>query len=206
MVLIGWIVKQPEGGRTRWPTISGKGRNRDRLGEEPVLFRVLWQHDKTEPIGGIVAAREDAHGLAVTGKLDLDTELGRRAHSGMKSGYLCGLSFGFDAVKTDFTPIAGKSVRRLTEIRLWEVSPVTFPANTEARVEEVKVRGRPSVAELDRQMGAVFAGLNAAAREEMEAKQRDLARAFAIAEDAASGWAHSRADLIAAFARAALDG
>jgi len=95
---------------------------------------VLWQHNPQEPIGVTVQAHEDARGLHVVGQLNLETQRGCEAFSLLKQGALQGLSIGFDVVKQ----IWEGSVRRIKEIRLWEWSLVTFPANPLATVTAVK--------------------------------------------------------------------
>lgn len=96
---------------------------------------LLWQHDPSLPIGVYHEMREDEKGLYVRGEL-ADTQLGREAYTLMKMGALSGLSIGYE-VKSDVYD-SKTDVRDLTELELWEVSPVTFPANDDARVEAVK--------------------------------------------------------------------
>jgi HK97 family phage prohead protease len=94
---------------------------------------LLWQHDMAQPIG--IANLEDSRdGLVVEGELDLDIPEGRRAFSGMKRGYLKGLSIGYNALKDEFKD--GK--RLLHEIDLWEMSVVTFGANPKATITHAK--------------------------------------------------------------------
>jgi len=54
----------------------------------------------------------------------------------MKAGSLTGLSIGY--MLKDWEYDREKGVFLLKEIDLWEVSPVTFPSNDEARVSDVK--------------------------------------------------------------------
>jgi hypothetical protein len=49
---------------------------------------------------------------------------------------LSGLSIGYSVAKEEYDRT--NDVRVLKQINLWEVSPVTFPANSDARVEAVK--------------------------------------------------------------------
>jgi HK97 family phage prohead protease len=107
------------------------------------LFPILWQHDEHNPIGGFTQAFEDDKGLFVQGELDLDTADGQRAYSGMKKGYLRGLSIGYDPIKSYW---GQDRARHLAETRLWEGSPVTFPANDRALVGQVKAGDGPSTA------------------------------------------------------------
>lgn len=97
---------------------------------------MLWQHDADEPIGVWSEMAEDSKGLAVKGKLALDTIRGKEAHALLKMGALNGLSIGF--VSKQWAYDRDSEIRTLTEIDLWEVSLVTFPANSKARVTNVK--------------------------------------------------------------------
>ncbi len=97
---------------------------------------ILWQHDPANPVGITLAISEDDYGLRVKGKLVLDSPRGREAYALLRAGAICGLSIGYDPVRHSYDPVS--STRRLQEIKLWELSLVTFPANPAARVEEVK--------------------------------------------------------------------
>jgi HK97 family phage prohead protease len=97
---------------------------------------MLWQHDSNEPIGVWTEMVEDSKGLRIKGKLALDTTRGKEAHALLKMGALNGLSIGF--VSKQWAYDRETEVRTLTEIDLWEVSLVTFPANEKARVTNVK--------------------------------------------------------------------
>lgn len=97
---------------------------------------MLWQHDASEPIGVWSEMAEDAKGLRVKGRLALETTRGKEAHALLKLGALNGLSIGF--VSKQWSYDRETEVRTLTEIDLWEVSLVTFPANGKARVTNVK--------------------------------------------------------------------
>ncbi|WP_295879128.1 HK97 family phage prohead protease [uncultured Bartonella sp.] len=98
----------------------------------PVLM--LWQHSWEDPIGVWKELKEDDRGLYGVGEINLDVQKGREAYSLMKQRALTGLSIGYKEVK--YTDNA--EVRLLEEIDLYEISPVTFPANEEARISTVK--------------------------------------------------------------------
>ena len=100
------------------------------------LPAMLWQHRGDEPIGVWTEIVEDEKGLRVKGKLALDTVRGKEAHALLKLGALNGLSIGF--VSKQWAYDRDTEVRTLTEIDLWEISLVTFPANGKARVTGVK--------------------------------------------------------------------
>lgn len=97
---------------------------------------MLWQHDSCEPIGVWESMTEDDKGLSIKGRLALDTVRGKEAHALLKMGALNGLSIGFMSKQWAYD--RETDVRTLTEIELWEVSLVTFPANEKARVTNVK--------------------------------------------------------------------
>lgn len=98
---------------------------------------MLWQHRIDEPIGVYTEIREDDTGLYIKGKLLInDDPLAKRAHAHMKAGSLSGLSIGY--VLKDYEYDRAKEAFLLKEIDLYEVSLVTFPANDEARIANVK--------------------------------------------------------------------
>ena len=99
-------------------------------------MKLLWQHRWDEPIGVITRLFEDARGLYVEGKLLLDVARAREAYSLMKAGVVKGLSIGYSVKQWRRNPDSGH--RELLDVDLWEVSLVTMPANTQARVTVVK--------------------------------------------------------------------
>ena len=108
----------------------GEWRKKGRM---PAL---LWQHRPDQPIGVYTDMAEDERGLHVEGQLALDTQLGREAHSLLKMDALSGLSIGFMPKEWETDREAG--ITTLTKVDLWEVSLVTFPANDEARIQQVR--------------------------------------------------------------------
>jgi HK97 family phage prohead protease len=100
------------------------------------LPAMLWQHRSNEPIGVWTDMAEDGKGLKVVGKLALDTVRGKEAHALLKMKAVSGLSIGF--VSKQWIYDRESDTRNLTEIDLWEVSLVTFPSNSMARVDGVK--------------------------------------------------------------------
>lgn len=117
----------------------------------------LWQHNGDEPIGIITLLREDERGLYMEGKLALDTQRGKEAYSLLKMGALNGLSIGYSPVRYTIEEKTG--VRKLTEVELWEVSLVTFPANDSARVTQVKTLQGVSVEMLHKRKKDIEAAL-----------------------------------------------
>lgn len=97
---------------------------------------MLWQHDAEKPIGVWTEMVEDEKGLRIKGQLAMATVKGAEAHALLKMGAINGLSIGFMAKQWAYD--RETDVRTLTEIDLWEVSLVTFPANEKARITNVK--------------------------------------------------------------------
>jgi len=100
-------------------------------------IKILWQHNIKEPIGIVKDAREDDHGLLVNGKLDIGVERADQARTQMLSGTINQMSFGFDIVKQKR---ATDGFIDISEVKLWEVSPVTFGANENTSVVNVRSR------------------------------------------------------------------
>ncbi|WP_074025397.1 HK97 family phage prohead protease [Xenorhabdus eapokensis] len=106
-------------------------------GDKGSLPALLWQHRMDEPIGIYTEMKEDETGLYLKGRLLIDDDpLAKRAHAHMKAGSLSGLSIGY--ILKDWEYDRSKEAFLLKELDLWEVSLVTFPANDEARVGNVK--------------------------------------------------------------------
>lgn len=97
---------------------------------------MLWQHHPSEPIGVWSEMVEDSKGLKIKGRLALDTVRGKEAHALLKMGALNGLSIGFVSKAWQYDKET--DIRTLTEVDLWEVSLVTFPANGKSRITNVK--------------------------------------------------------------------
>lgn len=115
--------------------------------------KMLWQHDPGEPVGVWSNMFEDRKGLVCEGQLILDVARAREALALLRCGALDGLSIGFEAAAWEMgkpedyearfggicCPPGGiTQVRVVTQIDLWEVSLVTFPACPPALIETVK--------------------------------------------------------------------
>lgn len=98
--------------------------------------KLLWQHNAAEPIGVWTSIVEDSKGLKVSGRLDLSVARAREALSLIRGGAVDGLSIGFRANRAATDKKSG--LRRLIELDLWEISVVTFPMLTQARISAVK--------------------------------------------------------------------
>lgn len=98
---------------------------------------MLWQHERKNPIGYFSVMKEDDKGLYVEGKLLIDDiAQAKTAHALLKNKVLGGMSIGYRVAMYEYDRVA--DVFNLTELKLFEVSLVTFPANERATVDNVK--------------------------------------------------------------------
>lgn len=105
---------------------------------------MLWGHDSTMPLGrksaGSLRVKQVDDGIEVSADLnDKGGELtswARDAHISVKRGLVKGMSFLMQVVKDTWTEEEGKlPLREITEIKIDEFSPVTFPAYPTTEIE-----------------------------------------------------------------------
>lgn len=87
------------------------------------------------PIGVPTRLAEDAKGLFFEGKIS-DTSLGRDILTLLRDQVLTEMSIGFDVIKQELDKQRG--LRLLQEVRLWEISPVTWAMHPLATIDDVK--------------------------------------------------------------------
>ena len=119
--------------------IVHRGAFRKTLAERGNRIKLLWQHDPGEPLGRIIELREDEHGLFIKAVIS-DTARGRDALALLRDDAIEGMSIGYDPIKggMDYSEVDGQPVRNLRELKLWEISLVTFPMNEAAEVTALK--------------------------------------------------------------------
>lgn len=96
--------------------------------------------DDLMPIGVWTDMEEDEKGLLMTGVL-APTQRGKDMHTLMSMkprAAIDGLSIGYIPIKWKMASNPGEPRRTLEQVKVEEVSPVTFPANKLARVSSVK--------------------------------------------------------------------
>ena len=86
------------------------------------------------PIGRPLELREDVNGLFLSAKVS-DTSMGKDIKVLLKDGVLNELSIGYDPVVFDYD---SDGIRHLREVKLWEVSLVTWAMNPAAMVTGYK--------------------------------------------------------------------
>lgn len=136
-------------------TAIKRGAFRKTIRERGDKIPVLWQHNPDTPIGKPTLLKEDTTGLFFNASISEGTTHGRDVMALLRDGVPLGMSFGFQTIKdraaTDddqldysgapdfFKGKHGKAeVRVIEEVRLWEISAVTFPANEQATINDVR--------------------------------------------------------------------
>lgn len=94
---------------------------------------LLWQHRPSDPIG-LCYLKDTGTALALTGKLCLEIQQAKDTYALLRAGVVKGLSIGFQTIEAKNI----NGVRHLTQLKLIEVSLVTFPALPDAMVTSVK--------------------------------------------------------------------
>lgn len=87
------------------------------------------------PIGSIRSIREDGHGLKVRARLS-DNWLVEPVRDAIRDGAITGMSFRFRITKDGqrWERIDGMDVRTITDVELYEVGPVVWPAYEQTSV------------------------------------------------------------------------
>lgn len=113
-----------------------KGAFAETIVEDFARIKILALHNGNWlPVGKPIELREDDHGLFIRGKIS-DTSMGRDIQTLLKDGVLNELSIGYDAV--DYAVDESTGIRHLKQIKLWEVSIVTWAMNDQATIDDVK--------------------------------------------------------------------
>lgn len=105
------------------------------LAERASKVKLLWQHDPSQPLGKPIHMEEDSKGLYVEAKIS-KSRLGDEALELIQDGVIEDFSIGYDVLKDEYD--TQEKTRLLKELKLYEFSVVTFPANEQAAILGVK--------------------------------------------------------------------
>ena len=119
-----------------WEEVA-PGAFRKTLQENDIIS--LWNHDSNFPLGrtsrGTLTLREDQRGLWFENILP-ENSWGADAWESVRRGDVQGNSFRFVPIKEELAKAEdGKDLRRLTEVKLIEISPTPLPAYEMTEVE-----------------------------------------------------------------------
>ena len=96
---------------------------------------LFWNHNSDKPIGTWSSIEEDKKGLKVEGQLITEIDDGQKAHLLLQRKAVTGLSIGF---RTRGDKRGPNGVRIITDVDLLEISLVTLPSASKARVTSVR--------------------------------------------------------------------
>lgn len=100
-------------------------------------IRALVDHDSSRILGrntaGTLTLAEDKTGLLVE-ITPPDTQIGRDIVTSIERGDVTGMSFGFRTISDAWSTVDEEEIRELREVKLFDVSPVTFPAYPDTTV------------------------------------------------------------------------
>lgn len=138
-------------------TVIKKGAFAKTLKEKALRIPILWQHSSYVPIGKPTEMKEDDTGLYVNSAIVEETQQGAEAMALLRADVPLALSIGFETIKSrrfeeadeewiDWSdaptwakdPEMHEYVRIIEELRLWEYSIVTFPANQQVSIDDIR--------------------------------------------------------------------
>ena len=102
------------------------------IAENMHRIKVLYMHQLYSVIGRPLRLEEDSRGLEFEAKIS-NTTLGRDVMTLIDDKVITEMSIGYQKVKSDFDEVRG--IRILKEVKLWEISPVTWGMNSEAGIK-----------------------------------------------------------------------
>lgn len=119
-----------------------KGAYKKTLAENGIP-KMFFNHDSSSlPIGKWIEIGEDKKGLYVKGELTNGMSMSSDVGAALKHQTIDGLSIGYALKKTDYTPSdtheGGRIIKNVS--RLAEVSVVTFPADSFAKLDVVSLK------------------------------------------------------------------
>lgn len=123
---------------------------RDRGVTGPRAIKMLGQHDSRVLIGNWKKLEYVGDALKVEGQLDLDDEQGVKFYNHIKKEQIGSLSVGFRTQERTYNE--DTYVRTITKGDLREISPVTFPANEDAVITQVKSSEGKTMSELEKRI------------------------------------------------------
>ena len=144
-----WVKKPDSYGDVVRKGAFSKTLKEDWNGGKGIPF--LWAHqmDNLKSFIGTADADEDEYGLHFVATFD-DTEEAQRVRNLYKDGRLRKFSFAFDVLENGLVTLEdGTKANELRELKLFEISAVTVPANDTAEMIDIKAGRRNSKKDAD---------------------------------------------------------
>ena len=118
--------------------IITKGAYTKTISENGNRVKYLYQHQMDKPLGKMINLYEDEKGLMFEAEIP-KTQLGKDVLELMKAGVITENSVGILPMQKEGCPDGMENCyRKLTEVKLYEISAVTLAANDEAMILDVK--------------------------------------------------------------------
>ena len=118
--------------------IITKGAYTKTIAENGKRIKYLYQHKMDMPLGKMINLFEDKKGLMFEAKIP-KTTLGKDVMELMKAGVITENSVGIMPIQKEAcAEDAENCYRKLTEVKLYEISAVTYAANDQAMILDVK--------------------------------------------------------------------
>ena len=118
--------------------IITKGAYTKTIAENGDRVKYLYQHKMDMPLGKMINLYEDEKGLMFEAKIP-KTQLGNDVIELIKAGVITENSVGIMPLQKESCPDGmDNCYRKLTEVKLYEISAVTYAANDEAIILDVK--------------------------------------------------------------------
>lgn len=115
-----------------------KGAYSKTIMENGKRVKYLYQHQMDKPLGKMINLYEDEKGLVFEAEIP-KTQLGMDVLELIKAGVITENSVGILPLQKEDCPEGMKNCyRKLTEVKLYEISAVTLAANDEAMITNVK--------------------------------------------------------------------
>jgi len=145
--------------------------------------RALWNHDPNYVLGrnkaNTLELKETSKGLKVRINPP-DTQWAKDLTQSIQRGDVSQMSFGFIVEKESWTVEEGLDIRTLERVKLFDVSPVTFPAYLET---DVGVRGALESYDRYKKETETLAAAKAAEAERRKKELNELKNKFIKLED-----------------------
>lgn len=129
------------GNKDAYGDIMEAGSFKKTIKENKKRIKILAMHDMYSAIGKPTTLQEDEKGLYFEAKIS-DTVLGRDIMTLVSDKVITETSIGYNAVKWEYDN--EKYIRYLKEVKLWEISAVTWGAN-----EKAKIKGLQGIEDYD---------------------------------------------------------
>jgi HK97 family phage prohead protease len=129
------------GNKDSWGDVMEPGAFKKTITENKKRIKVLAMHDFYSVIGIPKTLQEDTKGLYFNAKIS-DTQLGRDIFTLIKDKAITEMSIGYNALKYEINRDENSKdygIRYLKEVRLWEISPVTWGANEKAKIKALNI-------------------------------------------------------------------